>query len=338
MKSAAGRACAAAAGSLLLLLTACSSDDAGDDLQTIDPAVAVASPPTTAPPAGTVIPTDGTVDSVTFDAETGSIAALVAGRSIDILAADSPGTPARRIPLPTEVHSISAGQPGEVVALANGSVQRIDLRSAASTAVAVDGDARSAAPLPEGRIGVGLADGRTLVVAADGSIQHDIGGLASVDGLAAVGDELAALDRRQTALTLLDAGDGSVGLAVRAGEGATNVVSDHFDRILVTDTTGDELLVFTADPLLLRQRFPVGSSPYGIAYDERAELVWVTLTGTNEIVGYDLATGIPVEVARFQTVRQPNSVAVDSAGARLFVGSATGDGLQEIGLQGIGGR
>ena len=61
---------------------------------------------------------------------------------------------------------------------------------------------------------------------------------------------------------------------------------------------------------------------------------WVTLTAENQVVGYDIATGIPVEQARFDTVRQPDTVAVDTAGGALLIGSATGDGLQRIPLAG----
>ncbi len=82
----------------------------------------------------------------------------------------------------------------------------------------------------------------------------------------------------------------------------------------------------------MHQRYPpVGESPYAVAYDEAADRVWVTLTATNEVVGFDLSSGIPpVETGRFKTVRQPNSLAVDSSNGNLIVGSATGDGLQVI--------
>lgn len=79
--------------------------------------------------------------------------------------------------------------------------------------------------------------------------------------------------------------------------------------------------------------FILSDAPYGVAVDDRSGMVWVTLTGTNEVVGYDLSTGIPVERHRFPTVRQPNSVAVDGTGA-VHVASATGDGVQRIEVTG----
>ena len=57
----------------------------------------------------------------------------------------------------------------------------------------------------------------------------------------------------------------------------------------MTDTRGGALLAFSLDPLLLRQNYPVPGAPYAIAYDRERDLAWVTLTETNEVVGYDVA-------------------------------------------------
>ncbi|MEJ7695140.1 MAG: hypothetical protein WKF78_00365 [Candidatus Limnocylindrales bacterium] len=57
---------------------------------------------------------------------------------------------------------------------------------------------------------------------------------------------------------------------------------------------------------------------------------WVTLTARNEVVGISLAGAEPVEVARFPTVRQPNTVAVDPATGRLWIASRTTGELQTI--------
>jgi len=331
------RGFAATAGAALLLLTGCSSDSDSNDLATIEPAVAEQSPAPRVAPAGDVAPLPSPVTGVTFDAESGLLATLLTDSTVLLIDPRDAQAAPKTVALAARANEIGPGKPGEVLVAGDRTVSRIDLKTAARTDLAVDGDALSAAQLADGRVAAGLADGRTEVFDGNGSTET-IDGLASVDGLATVHDSLAAVDRRQTSLTLYDVDAGDIDLALRAGEGATNLVADHFGRILVTDTTGGELLVYTSDPLLLRQRYPVGSSPYAIAYDDKAELVWVTLTSTNEVVGYDLSSGIPVEVKRFPTVRQPNSLAVDSAGGRLFVGSATGDGVQTIGLQGFGGR
>ena len=69
-------------------------------------------------------------------------------------------------------------------------------------------------------------------------------------------------------------------------------------------------------------------APYGLAGSSR--LAWVSQTATNIVVGYDLATGIPVEKVRYPTVQQPNSLAFDDASGTLYVVSGSGAGVQVI--------
>ncbi|GAB3889605.1 hypothetical protein GCM10029964_059590 [Kibdelosporangium lantanae] len=128
----------------------------------------------------------------------------------------------------------------------------------------------------------------------------------------------------------VDVPGGKIGAGQRAGKGATNAVVDRFGRVLVTDTRGGALLAFSVNPVLLKQNYPVPGAPYGIAYDPRRDLAWVTLTERNEVVGYYVAGGEPVEKYRFATVVQPNSVTVDPGSGRVFVASATGGGVQVV--------
>ncbi|WP_169812462.1 YncE family protein, partial [Nocardia nova] len=221
--------------------------------------------------------------------------------------------------------------PGEVLVAAGREVLRVDIATAAIRPVPVDGDVRAIARRGDGRLVAGLDGGRVQILDADGHPNKTISGLGTVDAVAATANAVATLDLDQTTLTELDLDRDRAGLALRAGLGATHVISDHYGRLLATDTSGGALLVYTTDPLLLRQRFPVGPSPYALAYDERSDTVWLTLSGSNEVVGFDLSTGIPEEVGRFATVRQPNSLTIDSRTGDMFVGSATGDGLQRIG-------
>ena len=94
-----------------------------------------------------------------------------------------------------------------------------------------------------------------------------------------------------------------------------------------------ELLVYGVDPLILRQRYPVRDAPYGLAGSSK--LAWVSQTAINTVVGYDLATGIPVEKVRYRTVQQPNSLAFDEASGTLYVVSGSGAGVQVIPNAGV---
>ena len=69
-------------------------------------------------------------------------------------------------------------------------------------------------------------------------------------------------------------------------------------------------------------------APYGLTGSSK--LAWVSQTASNAVVGYDLATGIPVERVRYPTVRQPDSLAFDDASDTLYVVSGSGAGVQVL--------
>ncbi|MGY4101221.1 hypothetical protein ACW2Q0_16925 [Nocardia sp. R16R-3T] len=329
---------AALAGvAVLALLAGCSSDSDSDKLETRPAATAAVAPERTAQPTGDVWSLANPIGALFAEAGTGELIALDASRdnsaTLFVLdpAANATGNPVlRTIVLPTKGVGLAQGKPGEVLIPASRRILRVDIATGVSTEVPVDGDVTAVRYRDDGTLFIGTADGKVRELSPEGKVTDTISGLASADAVALAGDHVAVLDRRQTSLTQLDLGKDRLGLALRAGDGATNLITDPFGRITVTDTAGNELLVYTAGPLVLRQRFPVGSSPYALAYDQRSDTVWVTCTQSNEVVGFDLSSGIPKEVGRYPTVRQPNSVTIDERTGDLFVGSATGDGLQRI--------
>ncbi|BEK96046.1 YncE family protein [Nocardia seriolae] len=311
---------------VVTLLAGCSSQENNADNATREPATPAAAPAAKAAPAGEVSPSAPI--SLLFDEPATGVLAAVVDSGTTLQLSDQGRT--RSITLPGKAAALSAGKPGEILVAVPGKIVRVDAATGAVTELGVDGDVRSAALRSDGTLVAGLANGKVVLLDADGTVRHTISGLSSADAVDVREGAIVVLDRRQTAIVQTD-GDTRLGLSLRAGDGATNMIGDHFGRRLVTDTAGGALLVYTADPLVLHQRFPVGSSPYALAYDQRSETVWVTLTSSNEVVGYDLSTGIPVEVGRYPTVRQPNAVTIDDRTGDMFVGSATGDGLQRIG-------
>lgn len=334
-------------GALLLLVTGCSSGGGEDKVQTIDAATAAASPALSTPPAGGVITLGSPIAATVFDPVSDTVAMLTPdARGLLLLPAEVPGTPPgmppgtwtdlplRSVALPGGTASLSAPRDGVVAVPAGRAVVRVTLATGETATTEVDGDVRSVALLDGGAMAVGTADGDVFEIGADGERTHTVTGLVSADALGTTDGGLTALDRRQTSVTDIELADGDRGLALRAGMGATNLVTDRFGRVLVTDTTGGALLSFGTDPLMLHQRFPVPHAPFGIAVDDRTGLVWVTVTGTNEVIGFDLSTGIPVEKHRYPTVRQPNSVAVDPDTSAVYVASGTGDGVQRIDVAG----
>ncbi|HNA52628.1 MAG TPA: hypothetical protein PK594_17375, partial [Mycobacterium sp.] len=190
-----------------------------------------------------------------------------------------------------------------------------------------DTDFTAIARRADGRLVLGSADGSAYTLDLAGKVTRKVKIFARVDALATDGNIAVVLDRGQTSVTALD-DEGNPQQSLRAGEGATTIAADPLGRVLVADTRGGQLLVFGVDPLIERQAYPVPEAPYGLAGSRR--LAWVSQTAANIVVGYDLATGIPVEKVRYPTVQQPNSLAFDDASDTLYVVSGSGAGVQVI--------
>jgi len=268
-----------------------------------------------------------------FDPVTASLAVLspgVGGQSA-VTVVPAAGD-LRLIPLPGKATALTGDREGTVYASTRGGYFRVDLRAGTAGQVEVEGqhdtDFTAIARRADGKLVLGSADGAVYTLSSDTAVGGSVKIFARVDALVAQGNTTFVLDRGQTSVTTISASGTDADHALRAGEGATTMAADSAGRVLVADTRGDELLVFGSDPLILRQRYPVRDAPYGLAGSSK--LAWVSQTAINSVVGYDLATGIPVEKVRYRTVQQPNSLAFDEASGTLYVVSGSGAGVQVI--------
>lgn len=317
---------------VVVSMTSCSSSSGASSLVTVTPAAPATAPPTQATPAGTVRPLAADVRGSVLDPQTHTLVLLVGGpERLLLLDADNLAAAPRTVALASAASQVElAGAGGSVLVATKGAVIRVDTRSGAVSRTPVAGDVTAVLQERDGTVVAGLRNGTTDVLGPDGAVRATVPGLAQVDALVQAGDALLALDRAQSALAVLKPDQGRLGLELRAGNGATNAVADSYGRVLVTNTRDGELLAFSGDPLILRQRYPVPGSPYALAFDATTNIVWVTLTATNQVLGYDVRGGEPTLRYRFATVAQPNSVAVDAATGAVLVSSATGAGVQRI--------
>ncbi|EID14224.1 YncE family protein [Mycolicibacterium phlei] len=321
----------------LVLVSGCSENPVDAPPPTIPPAQAAVSPPVTGQPDGVVWPLDGDAIAAVVDAATGSLAVLApAATGQSLVTVFSRSGEARSVSLPTEATALTGDDDGHAYATTRGGYYRIDLAAAAAAKVDVEGQAdtefTAIARRADGKLVLGSADGAVYTLGADAgdtaAVDATLKIFARVDVLVTQGNTAVVLDRGQTSVTTISESGDNDRQALRAGEGATTMVADEVGRVLVADTRGDGLLVFSVDPLIQRQRAPVRDSPYGLAGSPT--LAWVSQTATNTVVGYDLATGIPVEKVRYRTVQQPNTLAYDDASGTLYVVSGTGAGVQVI--------
>ncbi len=329
---------------LLVMVTGsagCSSGPFHSAPPTIEPAQPAASPPASQKPAGTVRPLGGRGAAAIFDGGTRQLAVLAPGADpagpATLTEFGDARVPPRVIDLPGPASALTGDGHGTAYLATRGGYLVVDLSGGHATQVPVAGaqtDFTAIAQRADGTLVLGTADGAVYTFASRTPDSVKTATIASrnkifarVDALAAQGNTTVVLDRGQTSVTTIDA-DGHVEQALRAGEGATTLAADPLGRVLVADTRGGQLLVYGVDPLILRQAYPVRQSPYGLAGSRG--LAWVSQTGSNVVIGYDLSTGIPVERVRYPTVQQPNSLAFDEASGTLYVVSGSGAGVQVI--------
>ena len=303
----------------------CSSELIETTPPTIAPATAAMSPPAAVAPAGRVLPLIGRPTAAHYDTATGSLVVLN-GPVLAILRADRA---LRTVALPSPATALTGDGNGTVWVAVRGGFATVDLSAATATPTTVeDGtDFTAVARRADGRLVLGSADGTVYLLDDQLKVGSRARDFARVDAIVTQGDSAVVLDRGQTSVTVLGA-DGQRQMALRAGLGATSIAADATGRVLVTDTRGGQLLVFTVDPLIERQAYPVADSPFGLTGSPT--LVWVSQTASNSVVGYDLGTGIPVEKVRYPTVQQPDSLAYDDTSGTLYVVSGVGAGIQVI--------
>ena len=306
---------------LAVVATACGSAAVGDLPPAAEPAP---SPELTAPPAGRLLPVGNGPEGIVADSRSGRVA--VGLRDPDRLAVidGRRGRLVERLALPESPRHLARGPDGDVLVPAERANRLVrvalpDGRRLADVPVgAFPHDAVAAGEL----IFVGDERGNTVTV-LDGArrigafpVATQPGGLAAV----ADGRQVAVVSVRERVVELYDAASRRRLARVPAGVGPTHVVSEpRFDRLYVTDTSAGALLVFDTRPELeLVRRVYLPGSPYGIALDAQRHRLWVTLTGSNEVVELP-AHGRPHVLRRFPTARQPDTVAVDEETGRVFV-------------------
>ena len=315
---------------VLLTGTACGSDpgptppeergqEAAEPADSPEPATA---------PAGRVVPLDPDAEGMVFDPVTGLLAVAVRDPN-RLLLVDRDGTTVREVPLPGHARHLQLAAPGGPVLVPaedSNSLVEVALPDGTTRQTAVGVYPHDAARVASGQVLVGDERGGTLSVVTDGEVTETLTSQTQPGGVATVGDVAGVVDVGAYTLTSYDVPAGELVEVLDAGEGPTHLVADARGRFLVADTRGDAVLTFTADPLEQTGSLPLPGTPYGLAFDPVDQVLWVTLTVTNEVVGLSAAGDELTEVARFPTVRQPNTVAVDSGTGRVFVGSrATGE-------------
>jgi len=282
-----------------------------------------ASPPLTVRPAGSVVHIGNMPEGLAADPRTGLVAAGLRDPAKLALINGRSGRVVRRVRLPAAPRHLqlaATGGPVLVPAEAANALVLVALPSGATTRIGV-GNFPHDATASAGRLFVGDERGDKITVIDGTRVVKTLNAPVRPGGVIVSKRRLATVAVRQRVMAIYDAGSLKHLTTVDAGVGPTHVVADNDGRLYVIDTEGDALLAYRPgahpDPLF---RFNLPGRPYGVAIDRGRGIIWVTLTGTNQLVALRLqGDAPPLNEARYPTVRQPNTVAVDPLRGDVFV-------------------
>jgi DNA-binding beta-propeller fold protein YncE len=299
------------------------------------PAEPQSGPPPSAPAPGRTLSVGAAPEGVVVDAATRTVAVAKRRPNELVLINADTGTITNRTPLPGAVRHLQLAAPGGPVLVpvesANALV-RVDLPGGAAEPQIITGTVpHDAAQAQNGDVFVANEHGGTVTVLRGDRILKVFTDSVQPAGLASVGLSMGLLDVRKNDLTVYDAAGLTIIGATPAGQGPTHLVADKHGRMIAADTRGDAVRVFAPLPAP-HQVGMVGQSggPYGIAYDPVRDRLWVASSGTNQIIGYDMADARPREIQRIATAQNPYTVGVDPTTGRLFIAGVTAGVVQMV--------
>jgi len=282
---------------------------------------------------GRQVPVGVAPEGIVVDAVTRTVAVATRKPNALVLLNADTGEITGRTPLPGVARHLQLARPGGPVLVpvesANALV-RVDLPGGRAESQIITGTVpHDASEAPNGTVFVANELGGTVTVLRGDDIVKVFTDSVQPAGMAPVGDRMGLLDVRKNDLTVYDAAALTIIGSTPAGDGPTHLVADKHGRYIAADTRGDAVRVFDTSPRQIAEVQQPGG-PYGITYDPTRDRLWVASSGTNEVVGYDMADPTPREVQRIPTVQNPYTVGVDAKTGRLFVAGVTAGVVQII--------
>ncbi|MCW2686559.1 MAG: putative lipoprotein [Mycobacterium sp.] len=301
------------------------------------PAEPQSGPPVAGQVPGRIVAVGIGPEGVVVDAVTRTVAVAKRDPNELVLINADTGVITGRTPLPGVVRHLQLAKPGGPVLVpveSTNALVRVDLPGGRAEAQIITGTVpHDASEAPNGTVFVANELGGTVTVLRGDQIVKVFTDSVQPAGMAPVATSMGLLDVRKNDLTIYDADKLTVVGSTPAGAGPTHLVADKHGRMIATDTRGDAVRVFTPLPAP-REVASVAQAggPYGIAYDPTRDRLWVASSGTNDVVGYDMAEPTPREVQRIPTVQNPYTLGVDATTGRLFIAGVSGGRLQIVDL------
>lgn len=314
---------------IVVIALAAGCGSSSQDAATLGAAEPARSPALTATPAGQVTTVADLPQGIAYDATTNVLA--VAVRHPDRLLLLDPTSLAvtTTIPLPGKARHLTDAKPGGPILVPDETANElieVNLPGGTTRVTKVGTHPHNSVGEPNGDILVGNEFSRSISRVRDGRVVTTVPGVRQPGGLVVDGDIVGAVDVHDFAVETFDRTTLKKTHTITVGEGPTHGLLTTNHRMVVADTRGGRLYVVGLDPLKILGSYDLPGSPHGIINDPETGDMWVTLTGENKLIGFSFATDTPKKIAEYDTVRQPDTVAVAPGGHTLWV-TGTHDGV-----------
>jgi DNA-binding beta-propeller fold protein YncE len=302
-----------------VLVAACSgSKPKAAHLGAAEPAVA---PTATSAPAGQSVAVGAAPEGIVYDPVTKLVAVTVRNPDRLVLLDGTTLKIEKEIRLAGHARHLQLAGPGGPVIVPEENANVLGLVALPGGAVTElpTGKSPHDASAVTGGFVAGDEFGGSITIARTGQPEQTVADLTQPGGVVDFGDTVAVVDVGNFTVSTYQVSDGKRIARAAAGAGPTHGIRTSDGRLIVADTRGNQLLNFTENPLSQLGKQSVPGAPYGMASDPSTPRIWVTLTALNQVVGYDVHGADLTEVARLDTVEQPDTVAVDPGSHTLWI-------------------
>lgn len=307
------------------IVSACGSTTV-KDLGAAEPAT---SPPLTATPDGQVFTVASRPQGIAYDWKTNLLAVAVHDPFRILLLEPSTLTVTASFPLQGKARHLTDAQGGGPILVPVETADQlieITLPGGTTRTTEVGHHPHNSIGEPNGDILVANEFSHSISRVRDGQVLATVPGVRQPGGLVVDGDVVGAVDVHDFAVETFDRTTLERTDLIKVGAGPTHGVMTTDHRMVVADTRGGRIFVVGLEPLKVLGSYDLPGSPYGMIDDPETGDVWVTLTGTNKLFGFSFETDSPHKFAEYDTVRQPDTVAVSPGGDTLWV-TGTRDGV-----------
>lgn len=311
-------------------LAGCSDQRTEDSLGAAEPARA---PEQAADLPGSVVEVGALSQGIVYDQRTDTLAVAVHDPYRLLLLDPTTLEVRRSVDLPGKVRHLQLAGPGGPVLVPDESANQL-------LEVPIEDGEPVVTDVPEhphdatagnGYVVTGNEFDGSISIIKDGQVLKTIADLRQPGGVVADGHgHVAVVDVGAYTTTTYDLRTMERISRLPAGEGPTHGVLVRDDRLAVTDTRGGHVILYSIDPLEQLDVLDLPGSPYGLTADLTTATVWVTLTAENKLVGYDYSTDTPTKIAEYDTVQQPDTVAVAPGAKTLWVSGTKAGVVQRI--------